>query len=287
MRKLNGSLIGSVLTAIVLLGVVGFAQKQTTLFVTVVAPSSGPLASLSAKDFVAKGAEVANAVRATEPLAIELIVDVSRPPVGVNPPVEDLRTALQAFVKTIRSADSPARIGLIEVAGAAVPRVNLGDPAAALDKAVGSVAPGPDMGGAVLVEAVQEASRMLAKEEPPRRAIVSVDFATSDPVPEGAVERMAKDVYKTGASLWAVSARGTMQETLSRENALNAIIKNNGGQRLVIVEASGLKTQLQTVANSLISQYELTLSGVDPQHVRDVKLSTTSGGKVLPSLFAR
>jgi hypothetical protein len=286
MRKLNRPIVWT-LAAVTIAGAVASAQKRTTVFVTVVAPPSGALATLNAKDFVARGGEIANAVHADEPLSIELIVDVSRPLVGVNPPIEELRTGLQAFVKAIRDGEPSARIGMIEVAGAAVPRVKLGAPAAALDKAVGSVAPGPDMGGAVLVEAVQEASGMLANEPAPRRAIVSVDFATSDPVPEGAVDRMAKDVYKTGVSLWAVSARGSAQETLSRENALNAIIKNNGGLRVVIVEATGLKTQLQMVAYSLLSQYELTIAGVDPQHVRDVKLSTAGGAKVVPSLFAR
>ena len=286
MRKLNRPIVWT-LAAVTIAGAVASAQKRTTVFVTVVAPPSGALATLNAKDFVARGGEIANAVHADEPLSIELIVDVSRPLVGVNPPIEELRTGLQAFVKAIRDGEPSARIGMIEVAGAAVPRVKLGEPAAALDKAVGSVAPGPDMGGAVLVEAVQEASGMLANEPAPRRAIVSVDFATSDPVPEGAVDRMAKDVYKTGVSLWAVSARGSAQETLSRESALNAIIKNNGGLRVVIVEATGLKTQLQMVAYSLLSQYELTIAGVDPQHVRDVKLSTASGAKVVPSLFAR
>ena len=286
MRKLNRPIVWT-LAAVTIAGAVASAQKRTTVFVTVVAPPSGALATLNAKDFVARGGEIANAVHADEPLSIELIVDVSRPLVGVNPPIEELRTGLQAFVKAIRDGEPSARIGMIEVAGAAVPRVKLGEPAAALDKAVGSVAPGPDMGGAVLVEAVQEASGMLANEPAPRRAIVSVDFATSDPVPEGAVDRMAKDVYKTGVSLWAVSARGSAQETLSRENALNAIIKNNGGLRVVIVEATGLKTQLQMVAYSLLSQYELTIAGVDPQHVRDVKLSTAGGAKVVPSLFAR
>lgn len=287
MRKPDRRAIGLMLATLIVSGVVALAQKQTTMFVTVVAPASGPLASLTAKDFVAKGGEIANAVRATEPLAIELIVDVSRPPLGVNPPIQDVRAALQAFVNTIRYAEPAARIGLIEVAGASVPVVKLGEPAAALDKAVGMVAPGPDMSGAVLVEAVQDASRALANEPAPRRAIVSVDFASLDPIPEGAVDRMAKDVYKTGVSLWAITARGTAQQTLSRENALNAIIKNNGGMRIVIVEATGLKAQMQIVAYSLLSQYELTIAGVDAQHVRDVKLSTTTGAKVLPSLFAR
>jgi len=97
--------------------------------------------------------------------------------------------------------------------------------------------------------------------------------------------------------LWAVSALAAMETTAtngsstaqyaSRENAFNSIIKTNGGQRLQIVATTGLKDQLQIVANSLLSQYEVTLAGVDASHARDVKLATTGGAKVVPSVFAR
>jgi hypothetical protein len=116
---------------------------------------------------------------------------------------------------------------------------------------------------------------------------VSVDFASADPIPDTAVNNIAKDVFKTGASIWAVCARGNAQQPISRENTLNTIVKNNGGMRITIAEATGLKSQLQLVANSLLSQYELTISKIDPAHVRDVKLTTATGAKVVPSVFAR
>jgi hypothetical protein len=270
-------------------GAVAYAEQQTTVFVSVAAPATGPMADLKAKDFVAKGggANVTDAVHATEPLSIQLLVDISRPPLGVTPPIDDLRTALKTFVQTVRAGDPAARIGLIQVGGAAVPVVELGASPAALDKALGMVTPGPEMGGAVLIEAVQDASHALANEPAPRRAIVSVDFASADPIPDTAVNNIAKDVFRTGASVWAVCARGNAQQPISRENTLNTIVKNNGGVRITIVESTGLKSQLQAVANSLLSQYELTLAKVDPAHVRDVKLTTSTGAKVLPSVFAR
>jgi hypothetical protein len=287
------------LTALMTCGAIAFAQKQTTIFVTVVAPATAPVADLKPKDFIANGGklEVKDAVRASEPLAIELLVDVSRPPIGVNPPIEDLRAGLQTFVKTIRAGEPQARIGLMQAGGAAVPVVQLGASAAALDKAVGMVAPGPDMSGAVMIEGVQAASHALADEPAPRRAIVSIDFASADPFPEGRTDSVVKDVFKSGVSMWAITARGTNEQTATngsstvqtstRENAFNSIIKNNGGMRVTIVEATGLKNQLQMVANSLLSQYELTIAGVDAAHARDLKLSTASGAKVVPSVFAR
>jgi hypothetical protein len=299
MRKLSWRFTAGILTALTALGTVAYAQKQATIFVTVVAPGTGPLGNLTAKDFKAEGgkAEIKDAVRADEPLAIELIVDVSRPPIGVNPPIEEMRSALQTFVKAVRTGEPSARIGLIQAGNAAVPVVDLGAPAAALDKATGTVAPGPDTGGAVMIEGVQDASRKLATEPAPRRAIVSIDFGSPDSYPDTRVDSLAKEVYKTGVSLWAVAARAPMENTqtngsstmqyATRDNAFNAIIKTNGGLRVTIVTATGLKDQMQIVANSLLSQYELTIAGVDAAHVRDLKLSTSSGAKVVPSVFAR
>lgn len=288
MCKLSRRYTVWIFAALTMAGTVAFAQKPPTVFVTVVAPATGPMADLTAKDFVAKGgrAEVADAVRTTAPLSIELLVDVSRAPIGTNPPIQDLRTALQAFVRTIRAAEPAARMGLIEVGGAVVTVTDLDAPPAALDRAIGMVAPGP-AGSAVLIEAVQEASYALARQPAPRRAIVSVDFASADPIPDTAVNYIAKDVFKTGASVWAISAGGLAQQTTSRENTLNTIVKNNGGMRVTILEATGLKGQLQAVANSLLSQYELTIAGTDAAHVRELKLSTASGAKVIPSLFVR
>jgi hypothetical protein len=287
------------LTALTTLGTVAFAQKQTTVFVTVVAPASGPVADLKPKDFVVQGgkAEVKDVVRADEPLAIMLIVDISRPSMGMNPPTQELRTGLQTFVKTVRAGEPAARIGLLQVGGAPVPTVDLGAPPAALDKAVAAIAPGADMSGAVIVEGIQDASHKLASEPAPRRAIVSIDFASSDSFPDTRVDGLVKDVMKTGVSVWAVSARMPVENTASngsstiqystREHALNSLIKTNGGLQVNLVAATGLKDQLQMIANTLLSQYELTISGVDAAHVHDLKLTTSSGAKVIPSVFAR
>jgi len=299
MCNLSRRFVAGTLIAFFVFVAVAFAQKQTIVFVTVIAPASGPVADLKAKDFVVSGGkgEVKDAVRATEPLSVELVVDVSRPPIGVNPSITDVRSGLQTFVQTIRAGEPQARIALMQVGGAAVPAAELGATAAALEKAVGMIAPGPEMTGAVMVEGVQSASHALANEPAPRRAVVSIDFGSLDSFPNGRVDSDVKDVFKTGVSVWAIAVRPASEQTstngsaavlsITRENAFNSIIKNNGGMRITIVEASGLKSQLQMVANTLLSQYELTIAGTDVAHARDLKLATTAGAKVVPSVFAR
>lgn len=290
MRNRNRHFTGWILIALITAGTTALAQKQTQTFVTVVAPASGALTNLTAKDFVVQGgkAEVSDAERATEPLSIVILVDSSKPPLNINPPVEDIRTGLKAFVQTIRAGERSARIALYQVAGASVPMSDMGAPASTLDKAVGMVAPGADMGGAVMVEGIQDGAKKLAQEPAPRRTIVSIDFASADPFPDVQAGAVVKQVFPTGVSLFGIMVRKTEQEpNTGRENVFNSIIKNNGGLRITIGDPAGLKDQLQIVANSLLSQYELTIKGVEPAKAHDLKITTKDGAKVLPSVFAR
>jgi hypothetical protein len=286
----------AILTGLLGFGAVVFAQKQATMLVTVVATESGPVTNLTAKDF--KGAQVTDAVRATEPLSIELLIDVSRPVGGAQPPLDDIRRGAQAFVETIRAGDPHARLGLVLVSGAPIPSAEVGASAAAIDKAVGMIGTGPDQGGnAAVIEAIQGASQTLANEPAPRRAVVSIDFTSADPMPDPRIALVVKDVFKTGVTLWAIgvhpveesrATNGSLSALYaSRDNALNNMVKANGGQRITIINSSGLKAQLQAVANSLLSQYELTINGVDASHAHDLKLTTASGAKVVTSVFAR
>lgn len=263
-------------------------DSAVTMFVTVLAPASGPITQLTAKDFTIAGgkARVTDAVAATQPLSIELLVDVSRQTAFASSPIDDLHAALGTFVHTIRIGDHDAQIALMSVGTAATPVASFEAPADALDQAINTIAPGPEM-SAVLIEAVDDACQALAKHPAPRRAVVSVDFATTDPIPGTAVKAMAKDFFESGATVWAVSVRGNAQQPYIRENTLNVIVKNNGGERSTIVTSTGLKDQLQMVANSLLSQYVLTIDGTDPQHVQQLKISTSGGAKVQQTVFVR
>src|SRR5690349_1388374 len=58
MRKVNRLVTTGTLTALMTCGTVAFAQKQATIFVTVVAPVTAPVAGLKAGDFVANGGKL-------------------------------------------------------------------------------------------------------------------------------------------------------------------------------------------------------------------------------------
>ena len=254
------------------------AQSKMAL-VTVVADATGPLRDLTAKDFRVtedgQQREVLSATVAEEPLSIALLVDSTQPPMGSVPPTQDLRTALATFVKALPGA----RIALSEFAGASVQKIGFAARPADLDAAIARLYPN-HQGHAVLLEALIDASRQLAAQPAPRRAIVAVDFNS----PEGSAERTMQaavdEVHKAGATLWSVSVRGNVMTTPGREEVLNKIVKANGGLRLMPVDATGLEPNLKIVAHSLASQYTVAFNRPGGANPKMTKFETTRGAKV-------
>lgn len=265
------------------------ASSQATILVTVLAPSKAPITDLTAKDFKvtdgSQSVEVAAAEHATQPLSIELVVDNAQPPMGVNPPTRDLRSALQAFAKAVRAGNPDAKIGMFTVGGAATPVVPLTGSPADFDNAINHIAPTPQSGGAVL-EGLVDAARALGAEPAPRRAIVSIDFSSPDEASDTVLQNIETAVFQSGASLWAISVSGpNTAETPSRDAVLNELPRLSGGQRAAILGSIGLQNQLKVIANSLLSQYMLRI----PRPSGDVKALKieTSKGKALISSFVQ
>ena len=105
-------------------------QLQKTALVTVIAEAGGPVASLTADDFVVREdramRQVVAAERAAEPIFVTLLVDTVAPPIPVQdgraglPQTQDLRRGLTSFVTTIKGGSPDAQIAVMEYAGAAV-----------------------------------------------------------------------------------------------------------------------------------------------------------------------
>lgn len=256
--------------------------QQKVALVNVIADASGPLRELTAKDFIVtednQKREVLAAELTQDPLSIVLLVDSTQPPMGQVPPTQDLRSSLAAFVKTLQGYNPTLQIAMAEFAGASVPRVPFSAKPGDLEAAIGRLFPNQQQ-DAVLLEALVDAGKLMNEQPPPRRAIVAVDFNSKEGSAERSMRPAADAVTKVGATLWSVSVRGTAQPTPIREEVLNKVIQNNGGLRLMPVDASGLTPNLKIVANSLSSQYMITFmrQGNNP---KALKFETTKGAKV-------
>jgi hypothetical protein len=99
-------------------------NRERSIIVTALDAEGAPVLDLEAgqltifEDGVAY--PVTNIAPPTDPLAIVLLVDTSKPPQGMAPATTELRKALATFVNTIRACEPDAEIALEEFGGAAV-----------------------------------------------------------------------------------------------------------------------------------------------------------------------
>jgi hypothetical protein len=267
-------------------------DTQKTALVTVVAGPEAAQRDLTPRDFLVREdkspRDVLAAERATETLSIAVLVDTTKQPIGMNFPIQDIRTALSTFVKTVQGASPDAEIALMEIAGAAVMTVDFTNKTADLDKAIQRIVP-DQRTDSVMLEALSDASKRLLQKPGPRRAIVTIDFGSQDTSALNMIKKVPDDVHKAGTTLWAISLVGSvMYNAPAREAMLSAVAEANGGLRLHATAATGLETLLKQVANSLLSQYSITFMAKqatpDP---KKIQMETTKGAKVLLSPWMR
>jgi von Willebrand factor type A domain len=271
------------------LAVVVQTASQKSALVTVAADAAAPVKGLTASDFVVTEdkdkREVIGVEPATEPLFISLLVDTSQPPLGVQAPTRDLRTSVSTFVKMIQAANPESELSLTEFAGAAVTTVDFTKSGEALDKVIQKLFPN-QQSSAVLIEALVDAGKKVAVKPAPRRAIVSIDFRSQEGSGDQSMKKAADEVKKSGATVWAISI-GNANSAPGREAVLNTVTQSSGGMRLTAFEPSALEGLLKQVANSLLSQYTVTFARPGEGQVKNLKMETTRGAKVLPTPWMR
>jgi von Willebrand factor type A domain len=295
---MRGRLVGTTLLAVTLVSALTAApfQLQKTALVTVVAEAGGPVASLTANDFVVREdratRQVVAAERSAEPIFVTLLVDTLAPPLGAPAgavgfsQTQDLRRALTSFVTAIKGGSPDAQIAVMEYAGAAVTVLDFTSSATEMDRYIQRLFPNRQADG-VVIEALVEAAKKLSDKPTPRRAIVSIDFNSRDSSAVHAMNQAAENTRKSGATVWTISVRRTSASSSNREEVLNVVTRASGGMRLTTVEATGLESMLKSVANSLLSQYTVTFTRPANAEVKSTEMETSKGGKVLLTPWMR
>jgi len=265
-------------------------REERAALVTVVAETGTPIRDLAAGDFVVKEdgkkRDVTEAKLANDPLSVALLIDTSKSPVAGSRSPQDLRNAAGAFVKAIQAVNPDAAIALIFCGGSTVTTIDFSNKAGDLEAAVSRLYP-EQQSTAVLLEALRDAGKMVAARPAPRRAVVSVDFTSSESSSDRLVQEAADSITNSGATFWAVSIRGTGSTSANREEVLNKMTKASGGRRFSSVDSSGLEGMLKNVAATLTSQYLVTFDHPDNSPAKSTTFETVRGAKVLPTPFMR
>jgi hypothetical protein len=251
--------------------------------VTVVADSGKAANGLTPADFtVTEGkdaVQVVEAVPAKDPLSVVLLADTALPSDG-RAATPELRKALNAFVAAVLAGEPNAQIALYQVSNAAVPVKEFTADRADLDAGINLIASGAPSGSAML-EGVVTAAKKVGERPAPRRAIVAVGMGTEEGT-QLQPKAVADAVRQSGATLWVVSLQGVAESQLTNRDAVwTRATEDTGGLRQNIVQAAQLEARLQSVANSLLSQYYLKMVRKGDSAVKGLKGQTAQHSQVL------
>jgi VWFA-related protein len=270
------------------------AQNRERIFAVVHDATGAPVADLTPADFVIRidGAdqEVISVARTTEPPSIVLLTDQ----LGLTNsyPVTDLREALLAFVRTIRTGSRDARFALLTFDGSprVVARLDTSPPILEreIERLVG-VSP-----TSVLIDGVQQAARTLMDAPSERRIIVNVFSAYRADQSSVRTDELGETLRVSGASLWSIEAVADvgwqvtqgparpsanpganlgnpvqvspqLPDTASagnyasapRELVVSEGSTRSGGTRLTVKNRQELRLALDQLAQLLVAQYEV------------------------------
>jgi VWFA-related protein len=273
------------------------------LLVTVLDKAGAPIRNLEPAEFVVREdgerRRIVSARLASDPIAVALMVDTAKPIAGLPFPTQDLRRAISTFARILHAADPQAEIALYELAGAAVMTAPFTTRTADVETAVARLVPS-QRSSSVLLEGLVDAARQLGAKSSPRRAIVSVTFAS----PEASTvhPRIVSDaVQQAGIAFWPVAIRGAESPSAfqaganATDNAMaptrELLFANlpdlTGGMRNTSVSATSLEALLGRIADILTAQYEVTYERPDGAVVKDIRAGATRGAKVLRAPWVR
>ena len=260
----------------------GFVEK--TILVTVLDKNLAPIRDLAAAEFAVhedgSKREVTSAALATDLLFVSVLVDTSKIPLGDVDRIRDLRISMTGFVKTLHAANPTAEIALMTVGGAGVLVKDFTTQTNELEQVTGRLTP-DHRENSVILESLIEAAHGLVDKPSPRRAIVTIDFASMERS-EVQPTTVITEVLKSGASVWAVSVHGTQGFTAPRrDTTLNFLTKGTGGVRATALVPSALELILKNLAGSLTSQYVITYTRPDGTTPKAIVPSAKRGSKFL------
>jgi hypothetical protein len=172
-------------------------------------------------------------------------------------------------VSAIETAQPNASISIVGFGSQAQTLVDLGKPAADVEKAVQRITADQSAQSTVMLEAFQEAVKKLSAAPSPRRAILAVNLDGFDESSAAQPQSVASAVLATHASVWSVtfknaeSARVRGAGGQNRDQLLNILPGETGGIRQVVGTSSAIDNNTKKIAEVLLGQYAVTYERPD------------------------
>ena len=262
------------------------APGEKSIYVTVVDDANKVVTGLTAADVAVREdnviREVTSIKPATDPMSIVVLADTTE---ALKDSVRDLRTGLTSFVKDVLTASPESQIQLGEFQGASTVRVKFTPKQPDLEKAISRLFPQPET-APVLLEALVDASKDLAKRPTPRKAIVTINMEPSGDQSTIQPRDVANEVMKSGAALWSISIQAGTNRNPTRDQLLGGLATNTGAMRQTIITSSALESWLKTYASCLTSQYVVSYKRPDATPAKVVQVAARPGLKALASFAA-
>jgi len=265
-------------------------QDDKVLFLTAVDQNGKSVTDLKTEEVLIREdnqePQVVSVKRSTQPLAIVILADTTKQAGGGQMMggslgaasssttasaelIRDIRVSVGSFVKDMTAGSPETEMQIMEFGQAAVPITKMTSNPADLEKGVSRLFPKPNA-ASVLLEAIIDASKELAKTKTPRRIMVALNIEPGDEQSSPNVQKLHDELVKARAGIWSVSLQVGTNKNAMRGLVLDRLTGNTGGRREFIQSQSALEMVMKNFADNLLQQYEVTYkraAGAKPRTV--------------------
>ena len=243
-----------------------------TIFIAVVDGAGKSAPGLTVRDIAVRednvDREVVSVKPASQPLYLYILGDTSRQAgnqgmmgretaSGGTELIRDIRGSLAQGVKKLFEQSPDSQVAVMEFGQAAITITKFTNKPADVTKGINRFFPKPDA-GSVLLEALVEASKVLAKAPSPRRAIISINIEPGEEESRQEPQKIMDALRESGATLWSVSLQKGQLRNPSRDIVLNRLTQVSGGRREFLIGPSAIESMIKLYVDILCSQYEVT-----------------------------
>jgi hypothetical protein len=272
-----------------------------TIIVGVVDASWKPAPGLTVKDFAVREdnieREVVSVKPATDPVYLYILADTSRQAgnqgmmgrdtsSGGTELIRDIRGSLAEAVKKLYAAKPDSQTALMEFGQAAIPITKFTNKLQDVEKGIGRLFPKPDA-GSVLLEALIDSAKALAKVPSRSRAMISVNIEPGEEESRQEPQKVLDALRASGATLWSISLNKGSMRNPARDVVLNRLTQITGGHREFLIGPSAIENMLKRYVDVLTSQYEVTYKRpAASTSAVEVRVAVRAGLKAHSSWFA-